>query len=98
MRASKLLTEVVVVASIRIRNWRWDTVDISNMIVVVVSLLNLSYKLVTSHICTSVIVVKTLVSTGARFLCYANSFWHVCIILSIGTHIQLCNNKITLKY
>ena len=74
-------------ASIRIRNWRWDTIDISNMIVVVISLLNLSYKLVTGHVCTSVVVVKTFVATGARFLCYANSFWHMCTILSIGKHI-----------
>nr|DAO94632.1 MAG TPA: hypothetical protein [Caudoviricetes sp.]DAY63938.1 MAG TPA: hypothetical protein [Caudoviricetes sp.] len=46
------------------------------MIIVVISLTYLSYKLCTGHILTSIVVVKSFVSTSIRFVSNSNVFSH----------------------
>lgn len=91
MRASKRLAEVIIASFIWIRNRCWNPVDVSNMIVLVFSLIDLSYKLIASHVGSGEIIVKTFVSSSAGFASYSNSFRHISIFLSIGHAIQLCD-------
>ena len=55
--------EVVISATIWIRNRSWNTINISNMIVFVVTLVNLLDKLVSSHITSSVIIMEAFISS-----------------------------------
>ena len=50
--------------TIWIRNRSWDTVNVSNMIVFIVTIVYLTYKLSACHIGSSVIVVEVGVSSG----------------------------------
>ena len=67
------LVEVVVLGGVRVGNGRSHTVNVPDMIIVIISLLNLIYKLSTRHIRTCVIIVKLQITTGAAFLRYLYS-------------------------
>lgn len=97
MRASQWLTEVVVTASIRVRNRSWNTIDISNMIVFVVTLLDLSYELITCHVGSGEIIVKTFISSGAGFAGYRDSFWHMHHPFCRARIHQLCIDRTALE-
>lgn len=75
--ANKSLTEVIIASFIRIRNWSWDTVNVSNMVVLVVALLDLIYELVSCHISTSEIIMEAFISSCAGFFGYSDSFCHM---------------------
>ena len=60
-----------------VRNRCWNTIDISNMIILIVSLFDLVYKLASSHVGTGEIVMKAFISSCVRFASYSNAWWHI---------------------
>lgn len=86
-----VLPEVIVTSFIWIRNRRRNTIDVSNMIVLVVTLFDLVYKLAACHISSREVIMKTFISSGTGFAGYGNAFSHISIFLSIRHAIQPCN-------